>query len=247
MSFMRQRFTHYVALLAATALSLSACTFTTAAGVAKVPSAPRARSAGAPTPTAAALYQLMRKSGARATSVHIKGAYSDMGQLTQLDVAGDCTGTTMRMLVDFGTGQIEVLKVNDDFYLKADAAYWNRLEGSAAITKSAAGKYVKVPAGSAAGMGDFRVATLLGQVLTEDISAADELNPKVQMTDVDGVPAYLVTTKGGGAKLYISANGQGRLLRAESAKTGTLNFTQWDSVEATSPPPASQLAKTSSL
>ena len=244
MSFMRQRFTHHVALLTAAALSLSACAFTAAGGVVKASSA---RTAVAPAPSAATAYQLMRKIGATATSVHIRGAYADMGRLTQLDVAGDCTGLTMRMLVDFGTGQIEVLKVNDDFYLKADAAYWNRLEGSAAITKSAAGKYVKVPAGSAAGMGDFRVATLLGQVLTEDVSAPDKLNPKVQMTDVDGVPAYLMTAKTGGVKLYISANGQGRLLRAESAKTGTLNFTQWDSVEPTSPPPASQLAKTPSL
>jgi hypothetical protein len=247
MSFMRQRFTHHVALLATAALALSACTVTTAAGVAKAPRVSRARNAAAPTPTAAAAYQLMRKSGVTATSVHIKGAYADMGQLTQLDVAGDCAGVTMRMLVDFGAGQIEVLKVNGDFYLKADAAYWNRLEGSAAITTSVAGRYVKVPAGSAAGMGDFRVATLLGRVLAEDVSAAAELNPKVQVTDVDGVPAYLMTTKAGGVKLYVSTNAQGRLLRAESAKTGTLNFTQWDSVEPTSPPPASQLAKTPSL
>jgi len=247
MSFMRQRFTPYPALLAAVALSLGACTSTTAAGVVTARSASTAPSAVATAPTAAAAYQLMRKSGASATSVHIKGAYSDMGQLTHLDVAGDRAGMTMRMRVNFGSGVIEVLKVNDAFYLKADAAYWTRLEGSAAISKAAAGKYVKVPAGSAAGMGDFRVGTLLGQVLTGDVSAAGELNPQVQKTDVDGVPGYLMTAKVGDVKLYISADGQGRLLRAESAKTGNLDFTQWDSVAPTSAPPADQLAKTPSL
>jgi hypothetical protein len=245
MSLMRQRFRQCFALLAAVALSLSACTFTTVAAVAKASSpAPRVT---AKAPTAASAYQLMRRNGATATSVHIKGAYTDNGQQAQLDVAGDCAGMTMRMLVDFGSGVIEVLKVNDDFYLKADAVYWTRLDGSAAITKSVDGKYVKVPAGSAAGMGDFRVGTLLGQVLAEGISAADQLNPKVQTTDVDGAPAYLITTKVGDVKFYISADGQGRLLRAESAKIGTLDFTQWDSVAPTSAPPADQLAKTPSL
>ena len=108
-------------------------------------------------------------------SVHITGTYADMGQQVQLDVASDSAGTTMRMLVNFGSGVIEILKVNNDFYLKADAAYWTRLDGSAAITTSAAGKYVKVPAGSAAGMGDFRVGTPLDQVLAEGISAPNQL------------------------------------------------------------------------
>jgi len=97
-------------------------------------------------------------------------------------------------------------------------------------------------------MGDFRVGTLLDQVFAEDISTSDQLNTKVQTTEVDGVPAYLLTTKvGGDAKLYVSADGRARVLRAESTKGGALDFTEWDSVSAISTPPTDHMAKTPSL
>jgi hypothetical protein len=248
MSFMRHRRTSHLALVAAVTLSLSACTLTTAAGNPKA-GKPSSATGGATTaPTAAAVYQLMRKSGATAESVHVKGAYTDNGQKLQLDVAGDRAVREMRLLVDFGNGAIEILKVNDDFYLKADAAYWTRLDGSAAITNLAAGKYVKVPAGSAAGMGDFRVGTLLDLVFASDIPTADKLNTKVQTANVDGVHAYVMTTKvAGDATIYVSTDGKARLIRAESTTNGTLDFTEWDSVAPTSAPPADQLAKTPNL
>lgn len=94
-------------------------------------------------------------------------------------------------------------------------------------------------------MGDFRVGTLLDQVFAEDISTSDQLNTKVQTTEVDGVPAYLLTTKvGGDAKIFVSADGKARLLRVEGPKTqpGTLVFTQWDAVAPVSAPSADQLA-----
>jgi len=245
---MRHRRTSHLALVAAVTFSLSACTFTTTAGNPKAVKPPSATRETTTAPTAAAVYQLMRKSGAAAESVHVKGAYSDNGQKLHLDVAGDRAGREMRLLVDFGNGAIEILKVNDDFYLRADAAYWTRLDGSATITNLAAGKYVKVPAGSAAGMGDFRVDTLLNQVFASDIPTADKLNTKVQTTDVDGVHAYVMTTKvAGDATIYVSTDGKARLMRAESTTNGTLDFTEWDSVVPTSTPPADQLAKTPNL
>jgi hypothetical protein len=240
---MRQRCIPYFALVTALVLSLSACTFSTAGG-AKAGGSSRPTSASPVAPTAATVYQLMRSSGAAATSVHVKGDYTDKGQPLQLDAAGDRAGTTMRLLVDFGSGPIEILMVNDDFYLKAGTTFWTRL-GSAEVARVAAGKYVKVPPGSAAGMGDFRVGALLDQVFAEDLSGADKLNATVQRTQVDGVPAYLLTTKvGGDAKIYVSADGQARLLRTEGAKTGTLTFTQWNSVAPTTAPPEDQRAIT---
>jgi hypothetical protein len=239
---MRQRRRPYVALLAAVVMTLSACGPGTAAGSGTGGrSSGPSSTAGLP-PTAAAVYRLMRKSGAAATSVHVKGDYTDNGQPLQLDVAGDRAGTTMRLLVNFGSGPIEVLKVNEDFYLKADVTFWTRLD-SVAVAKVAAGKYVKVPAGSAAGMGDFRVGTLLDQVFEEDIPSADKLNTAVQTTIIDGVPAYLMTSKvGSDAKIYVSADGRARLLRTQSAKTGVLSFSEWDSVAPAGAPPAEQSA-----
>jgi len=49
--------------------------------------------------------------------------------------------------------------VGGNSYLKADTAYWTE-NGSAAAAKLAAGKYVKVPAGT--GVGDLKVGTTSG-------------------------------------------------------------------------------------
>jgi hypothetical protein len=242
MSLMRQRRTPYLVLVTALALSLSACTSGIAADVAVAGRPPNTTSGAAVTPSAAVVYQRVRTSGAAARSVHVRGDYTDNGQPLRLDGAGDRDGTTMRLLVDFGSGGIEILMVRDDFYLKADTTFWTRLD-SAAVAKVAAGKYVKVPPGSAAGMGDFRVGKLLDRVFAEDVSSADKLNTAVQATTVDGVPAYLMTTRvGGEAKIYVSADGRARLLRTTGAKTGTLDFTEWDSVAPTIAPPEDQRA-----
>jgi hypothetical protein len=245
---MRHRRTSYLALATAIALSLSACASSMAAGSVKKDGPSGASSAPTTLPTAAQAYRLMQDSGAAAKSVHVVGDYTDQGQKLQLDVSGDRAGQTMRLLVNFGTGVIEILKVKGDFYMKADAAFWMRLDGSAATAQMAAGKYVKVPAGSAAGMGDFRVGTLLDQVFAQDMPSADKLNPTVQRAEVDGVPAYLITAKAGDdTKLYVSADGQARLLRTQSTTNGTLDFTNWNSAATTTTPPADQRAKTPNL
>jgi hypothetical protein len=242
MSVMRPRRALFLTLGTAVLLGLVACASSTPAG------GPEGGSSSAPThaattaPTAASAYQLMRQSGASATSVHVRGDYTDKGQPLQLDVAGDRAGMTMRLLVDFGSGGIEILKVNGDFYLKAGMTFWTRLE-SAEVARVAAGRYVKVPPGSAAGMGDFRVGILLDQVFAERLPGLGELNATVQTSDVDGVPAYLMTSKvAGAAKVYVSADGQGRLLRTEGARSGTLSFTQWSSVVPVTAPAQDQRA-----
>lgn len=239
MSFTRHRRTSYLALAAAVALGLSACASTTT-DKAK----PSATSAATTAPSAATVYQQMRTSGAAAKSVHIKGAFTDKGQKLQIDIAGDRAGKNMRALVNDGNGQVEILAAAGNVYIKGDAAYWTK-NGSAAIAKVAAGKYVKVPAGSAASLDDLKVGTLLDQIVASDMSTADKLNTNVQTTNVDGVRAYLMTAKvGGDAKIFVSADGKARLLRVEGPKTqpGTLVFTQWDAVAPVSAPSADQLA-----
>ena len=196
-------------------------------------------------PSAAGLYQQMRTSAAAAKSVHIKGAFTQNGQKLQIDVAGDRAGTNSRVTVDDGNGAVEILTVNGRFYLKADAAYWTK-NASAAAAKLAAGKYVVVPAGSAAGTDSLQVGTLLDQILAKDMSAVQKLNTNVDKTQVSGVPAFLITDKIGsnGSKIYVSADGRGRLLRMESpTDQGLLDFTQWDAVAPVGPPPGDQMVK----
>jgi len=196
-------------------------------------------------PTATTLYQQMRKNAAAAKSVHIKGAFTDAGQKLQIDIAGDRGGKNTRGIVNDGTGEVEILIAGGKTYVKADAAFWTK-NASAEVATLAAGKYLVVPTGSAAGTAGFEVGTLLDQIFAQDMTTLQSLNTKVAKTEVNGIPAYLMTDRIGsdGSKIYVSADGRARLLRLESPKAqGSLDFTQWDAVPPVSAPPADQLAK----
>jgi len=196
-------------------------------------------------PASSEVYQQMRNSAAAAKSVHIKGAFIENGKRLQIDVAGDRAGTNTRVIVNDGTGAVEILTVKGRFYLKADTAYWTK-NGSAAIAKVAAGKYVTVPAAAEAGMDNLKVGTLLDKILARDMSTADKLNTKVEEGEIDGVSVYRMTDKVGsnGSKIYVSADGRARLMRIEGPKSqGSLNFTEWDSVVPVSAPPVDQVVE----
>ncbi len=75
------RYRRLSCLALAAVLSLSACASPTASG------SPAATASDSRAPSTAALHQLMRKSGASATSVHVKGDYADPGQKLRLEVA----------------------------------------------------------------------------------------------------------------------------------------------------------------
>ena len=198
-------------------------------------------------PSATEVYQQMRTSAAAVKSVHIKGSFIDNGKKLQIDIAGDRAGKNSRVIANDGTDTIEVLTVNGSYYLKADAAFWTK-NGGAAVAKLTAGKYVKVPAASATGMGNLKIGTLLDQIFATNMSAVQNLTTNVDKTEVAGVPAYLLTDKIGssGGKIYTTADGRARLLRLEGPK-GSVNFTQWDAVPPMSPPSADQIANVPGL
>ena len=104
----------------------------------------------------------------------------------------------------------------------------------------AAGKYILVPAGSAANMSDSNVGKLLTQIYA---SAAGQLSTKVVKTEVNGVPAYLRTTNTDDTKPYVSADGQARLLRVEGSKgqLSAWDFTEWNAVPPVTAPAADQI------
>jgi len=247
MNLMRPRRAPYLIVAAATsvALGLSGCGSTTTGGkTGGAASATSATSAAKVVPTARVLYDQMRKNVATATSLRIKGVVNNAGKKLTIDVAGDRDGKNTRALVNDGTAELELLSVGGNIYIKADSAYWTK-NASAATAKVAAGKYVKVPAGSGL-MDELKVSTLLDGFF-KDLPLAGALQ-KVEEADVDGVPAYRLADKIGSqdGQIYVSADGKGRLLRLVAKKkgnAGTLDFTEWDAVPPMSAPPASQQVK----
>jgi len=245
MSYAGHRRKSYLALATAVTLGLSACSSGTNTSA---KASPAKTSSSATGNSAAALLEQLRKSSAEAKSVRVKGTINNNASTAKavtlkINIAGDRAGKNMRAIINDGTGEIEILTAGGQTYLKADAAYWTK-NGTAAVAKQAAGKYIKVPAASAAGVSALTVGSLLDQIMAKDMSSTSKVKTLVEKTNVNGVPAYALTTKSDGTKIFVSADGQGHLLRVEGSKNqpGTVDFTQWNAVPPVSAPPADQLA-----
>lgn len=147
----------------------------------------------------------------------------------------------MRLKSDGGTGSVtaegaafHLLRVGEELYLKADAAFWKNEDGKAAGSESDAaaadkldGKYVKVPTGDPSykkfsGFTDKDL--LLGDLLTLHGSLGKDGHHEQA-----GVRTIRITGDGGsGGTLDVSLEGKPyplRLVRAGGA--GTLTFSAW--------------------
>jgi hypothetical protein len=231
----------YLIVAVTVALSLTGCVTINRVADTKTGSSPAVTSAAKQVPTAKVLYDKMRNNVAAAKSVRIKGEVITGGKTQTIDLAGDRAGTNTRALVNDGTGQAELLTVGDSVYIKADTAYWTE-HASATAAAVAAGKYVKVPA-AMVGTDALKVGSLLDGAFT-DLPLAGLLQ-KVEATNLDGTPAYVLADRLNpqAGRIYISADGNARLLRIVSTKSnaGTLDFSEWDAVPPSSAPPADQL------
>jgi hypothetical protein len=243
MSFARRQRTSYLVLATVVALGLSACSSGTPAATAK-PSAAISVPTGN---SAAALLQRSRINGAAAKSVWIKGTVTNGASgaskavTAKIEIAGDLTGKNNLVVVNDGAGVVEMLTVGGKTYRKADAAYWTK-NYSAAVAKTLAGKYTLLSAASAGATGAPTVSGLLDQIFS---SAKSQLSPTVVKTQVNGVPAFLLTTKTNDTKIYVSADEKTLLLRVEGSKgqKTAWDFTQWNAVPPAQAPAAAQLNK----
>ncbi|MFE9627449.1 hypothetical protein [Streptomyces sp. NPDC006527] len=147
----------------------------------------------------------------------------------------------MRLKSDGGTGSVtaegasfHLLRVGEQLYLKADAAFWKNGDGKAGTSESDTaaadkldGKYVKVPTGDPSykkfsGFTDKDL--LLGDLLTLHGALAKDGHHEQA-----GVRTIRITGDGGsGGTLDVSLEGRPYPLRLERAGgAGTLSFSAW--------------------
>ncbi|MFJ6724631.1 hypothetical protein ACIQPQ_06885 [Streptomyces sp. NPDC091281] len=174
-----------------------------------------------------------RSAAAAVDTVRLSGSVVAGGTSYRLDMRLKSAGGTGSVTADGVT--FHLLRVDDQLFLKADAAFWNHDDGSGksgtASDEAAAGKldgkYVKVPSGDPSykkfsGFTDKDL--LLGDLLT--------LHGKLGKDgyhERGGVRSVRVTGDGGsGGTLDVSLEGKPyplRLVRAGDA--GTLTFSAW--------------------
>jgi hypothetical protein len=175
-----------------------------------------------------------------AQSVRISGSVTQSGKNLRLNVgfvkSGAFSGT---MSGPFAGTQatFTLIATGGKTYLLLDKAFFNALSKTQGIPASACqtlcGKYVAVPA---AQFGNFSLNGLTSSML----KGAHKAAPGVVVTSVNGQPAYRVSD-GHGSFLYIAENGTHYPLEITKPGTGTLTFTDWNSVPPITAPPASQV------
>ncbi|MFD4575553.1 hypothetical protein ACFWNK_11925 [Streptomyces sp. NPDC058417] len=174
-----------------------------------------------------------RSAAAAVDTVRLSGSVVAGGTSYRLDMRLKSAGGTGSVTADGVT--FHLLRVDDQLFLKADAAFWNHDDGSGksgtpsdeAAAGKLDGKYVKVPSGDPSykkfsGFTDKDL--LLGDLLT--------LHGKLDKDgyhERGGVRSVRVTGDGGsGGTLDVSLEGRPyplRLVRAGDA--GTLTFSAW--------------------
>ncbi|CAL9550894.1 hypothetical protein [Streptomyces sp. enrichment culture] len=193
---------------------------------------------------AAKIQSETRAAAGAADAVRLSGTVVAGGRSYQLD---------MRLKADGGTGSLtaqgatfELLRIGDELFLKADAAFWDQEDGkaesgedgdAAAAADKLGGKYVKVPQGDPAyqrfsGFTDKDV--LLEGLLTLHGKLATDGHHEQA-----GVRTIRITgDKGSGGTLDVSLQGKPYPLRlVRGGNAGTLSFSDWGEDFALKQPP----------
>jgi hypothetical protein len=183
---------------------------------------------------AAEIQSETREAAGSAAAVRLSGTVVAGGSTYQLD---------MRLKADGGSGSLtaqgatfELLRIGDELFLKADAAFWDQEDGKdagdgdgeeTAAADKLGGKYVKVPQGDPAykrfsGFTDKDV--LLAGLLTLHGKLATDGHHEQA-----GVRTIRITgDKGSGGTLDVSLQGKPYPLRlVRGGDAGTLTFSDW--------------------
>ncbi|MEH6377535.1 hypothetical protein V7793_24850 [Streptomyces sp. KLMMK] len=187
-----------------------------------------------------------RSAAREASSVHLSGSVVSQGRTYKLDMRLKRDGGTGRVASDAST--FELLRVGDELFLKAPAAFWSRGDkddkgakdgkgdGAAAAGKLEK-KYVKVPTGDPAYQ-QFKGFTDKDVLLDGLIGLHGKLDRGEHGT-VAGVPTIRVNGAGGsGGTLDVSLMDTPYPLRVRRAGgAGQLELSDWGKDFALTPPP----------
>ncbi|MBQ0983849.1 hypothetical protein KBZ10_04785 [Streptomyces sp. F63] len=171
------------------------------------------------------------KAADAADAVRLSGNVVSKGRTYELDMRLKEDGGSGR--VTTGSSTFELLRVEKDLYLKADAAFWKDQQGEPSKADAeAAGKlddkYVKVPTTDPA-YKQFSGFTDMG-VLLDGLLVLHGDRSKGERTEVGGVRAIRVAAGGGaGGTIDVSLEGTPYPLRFQRAgDAGVLRLSDWN-------------------
>ncbi len=221
----------------ASAVLLTACGgSSTTAGAA--PKSSAAATNGVDKLSATEIVSKMQAAAKAATSVHVAGKSGT----TSIDLkmgAGSADGT-----VGLGAGNVEIVRIGEQLYLKADKAFWTQ-SANASVAAVVAGKYVKIAGTQAAQYALFtKMSDFFGQALKPSGTVT-----KGAVSTIDGQRAIALTDTSDGSIMYVALDGPPLPIKTTNtgSNAGEVDFTGWNQVVTIAAPPASQVLDLSKL
>jgi hypothetical protein len=189
-------------------------------------------------PGSAALISSTEASIHHASSVHVDGAGSDNGLPVGVDVginrAGDLNGT----IREHGAN-LDVISASGKVYIKATPEVLKLSGAPASACTLVCGRWIELPPSEAKQLtSQLTMSSVTGGNTSSDLSKYTEDGS----TTVNGQPAWVLKGPNGN-EVDVSQQPAHYPLQAKSGtgNHGVVRFSQWDSVPAPTPPPASQV------
>jgi hypothetical protein len=159
-----------------------------------------------------------------AKSFHMKGAISDEGQETALDLK--ISGSDVIGSMTISKAKVELLRVGGKQYMKPSAAFWKMTAAAQAdtIIQVVGDRWVVVPA-SNKDLGGLFTVTDVDQILDPDGTLT-----KGPVKPINGTPAISLVEGGSdGGTLYVATTGEPYPLKlaGPTAADGGLDFTEF--------------------
>ncbi len=169
-----------------------------------------------------------------AQSVHVKGDVTVDSDKISLDVT--VSGENGKGTITAEGQSVELIRLNNDVYMKAGEGFWNMVAGNdpnPAVASLLKDRWVKVPADE----GFAELANLFDpDTLLPDAGPATKGETKT----INGISAIGLTDSvdTGEAVIYVATQGEPYPLRLEGPPgEGAIDFTDWNApVEITAPP-----------
>lgn len=173
---------------------------------------------------------------ATATSYRMKGEISNEGQTTKIDLQNG--GTNVKGSIDLNGQALELLRIDQDLYMKAADAFWKQFipADQQGVLTLLSGKYVKVDATNES-FSAFTEAFDASEILKAEGSVT-----KSTPTTIHGTPAIGLVSSDRDATLYIAMTGEPYPLRIEGKPSqGSVDFTDFGKSIEFTPPAASEV------
>jgi hypothetical protein len=183
-----------------------------------------------------------------ADSVHVKGEGTSDGETFGVDMRfSGSDGATGSLTA--GGQTIEMLRIGNTVYLKANEEFWKSTTGSAAAGELLKGKYLKADS-SDKNFGELASFTDLAEFAKETLKPEGEIS-KGERSNIRGVPTIALIDAEEGGSLHVATEGEPYPMQIApkegGEETGQIDFLDYGAPVELKEPPADQVVDASKL